>query len=515
MARYKYYSYDQKTLIPIDFKEQILPGTFEYALNHLIDKEFDLSIFDVRYKNDETGAPAYDPAIMLKIVLYAYSRGIIFSRKIEWRCKNNIIFKALSADTVPHFSTIAYFISSMDKEISSLFGDVLLMCDEMGLIGKTMFAIDGCKISSNASKEWSGTREDFEKKKAKFEKSIQFLLKKHRNKDKREGINSSLKEEEEKYLFNLQSKVKKLKKWLSENEDKKGKNGNIKKSNITDNDSAKMPTSHGVIQGYNGVAAADFKHQVVVHAEAFGEGQESGLLDPIIKGVRENFKEIGEKKDIYKKAAVLADSGFHSEENMKMISEEKIDGYIADGQFRKRDPRFATAARHKNGIKKKKKAYKPKYYTPKDFTYDESTGKGVCPAGKEMWMVSKNFVSSNGFTGVRFMGRLRNCRPCEFRAKCLRNPKTEARQVVFFSGMTKDKKESFTQKMIKKMDSVKGRYIYSKRMGIVEPVFANICSTIGLNKFTLRGRKKINIQWKLYCILHNIGKMYRYGPQLA
>jgi len=515
MARFKYYSYDQKTLIPIDFREQILPGTFEFALNHLIDKEFDLSIFDDRYKNDETGAPAYDPGIMLKIILYAYSKGIVHSRKIERCCREHVIFKALSANTQPHFTTIADFISSIDKETVALFRNALWICDEMGLIGKNMFAIDGCKLSSNASKEWSGTREDFEKKKEKIEKAIEYMVEKHRSYDKEEEVFAGMKEEEEKSIEKLLAKAAKLKKWLEKNEDKKGKRGNIKKSNITDNESAKMPTSHGVIQGYNGVAAADFKHQVVVHAEAFGEGQESGLLDPIIKGVRKNFQKIGEKKDIYKKASVLADSGFHSEENMKLISEEKIDAYIADGQFRKRDPRFATAARHKNGIKKKKKAYKPKYYTPRDFTYDESSGKGVCPAGKEMWMVSKNFVSSNGFTGVRFMGRLRNCRPCELRAKCLRNPKTEARQVVFFSGMTKEKKESFTQKMIKKMDSVKGRYIYSKRMGIIEPVFANICSTIGLNKFTLRGRKKINIQWKLYCILHNIGKMYRYGPQLA
>ena len=515
MARYKSYSYDQKTLIPIDFKEQVLPGTFEYALNHLIDKEFDLSIFEDRYKNDETGAPAFDPAIMLKIILYAYSKGIIHSRKIERCCRENIIFKALSANTQPHFTTIADFISSIDKETVTLFRNALLICDEMGLIGKNMFAIDGCKLSSNASKEWSGTREDFDKKKDKIEKTIKYIVEKHRSCDKQEGVFAGMKEEEEKSLEKLHSKAAKLKKWLEEHEDRKGKRGNIKKSNITDNESAKMPTSHGVIQGYNGVAAADFKHQVVVHAEAFGEGQESGLLEPMIKGVRDNFKEIGEKKDIYKKAAVLADSGFHSEENMKMLSEEKVDGYIADGLFRKRDPRFETAVRHKDGINKKKKVYKAKYFTPKDFTYDESAKKCTCPAGNDLWLKSTNLVKSTRSTGVSFMGRVKDCRACELRSKCIRNPKTKARQVAFLNGVTKENQKTFTQKMIKKIDSLKGRYLYSKRMGIVEPVFANICSTTGLNKFTLRGRKKINLQWKLYCILHNIGKMYRYGPQMA
>ena len=69
MARYKEYSYKQTKLIPISFDHQILPGTFEYTLNYLIDNEVDLSIFEQRYHNDDTGAPAYDPAVLLKIIL--------------------------------------------------------------------------------------------------------------------------------------------------------------------------------------------------------------------------------------------------------------------------------------------------------------------------------------------------------------------------------------------------------------------------------------------------------------
>lgn len=81
MARYKEYCDAQTKLLPVSFDRQILPGTFEYTLNHLIDHEFDLSAFEARYSNDETGAPAYDPAIVLKIMLYAYSRGVVSSRE--------------------------------------------------------------------------------------------------------------------------------------------------------------------------------------------------------------------------------------------------------------------------------------------------------------------------------------------------------------------------------------------------------------------------------------------------
>ena len=171
MARYKHYEYDQGVFLPIFFDNQILPGTFEYSLNYLVDNEIDLSIFDKRYNNDKTGAPAYDPRIMLKIVLFAYSRGITSSRKIADCCRNNIIFIALSAHTRPHFTTIADFISSLDKEVTTLFQEIILICDEMGLIGREMFAVDGCKLPSNASKEWSGTKADFKKKAVKLEKS--------------------------------------------------------------------------------------------------------------------------------------------------------------------------------------------------------------------------------------------------------------------------------------------------------------------------------------------------------
>ena len=132
MARYKEYSYDQTKLIPIAFSHQILLGTFEYTFNYFIDNEFDLTVFEQRYRNDETGAPAYDPAILLKIILYGYARGITSSREIEQCCRENIIFMALSADSHPHFTTIVDFISSSSEPIIALFRDVLLICKKLG-----------------------------------------------------------------------------------------------------------------------------------------------------------------------------------------------------------------------------------------------------------------------------------------------------------------------------------------------------------------------------------------------
>ncbi len=219
MARYKDYDYSQGKFIPIHFDKQILPGTFEYTLHYLIDHEIDLFLFDLRYKNDETGTPPYEPAILLKIILYAYSRGITSIRKISQCCRENIMFMALSADTRPHFTTIADFISTLGQEIVQLFLEVLLICDEMGLIGKEMFAMDGCKLPSNTSKEWSGTKGEVEKKKEKMEKAIRQIVRRHREVDDREADRVVM-EQEEQYVEPLRKTVKKIRGWLRDNEDK-------------------------------------------------------------------------------------------------------------------------------------------------------------------------------------------------------------------------------------------------------------------------------------------------------
>lgn len=507
MARYKDYSYEQTKLIPIAFSQQILPGTFEYTLNYLIDSEFDLSCFEQRYHNDETGAPAYDPAILVKIILYGYARGIVSSRQIERSCQENIIFMALSADTHPHFTTIADFISSSSEQIIELFRDVLVICDKMGLIGREMFAVDGCKLASNASKEWSGTKGELKQKQQKMERAVRYLVEKHREMDSNTDADTVV-EREHKQINTLRARVKKLRSWLKENEEKVGKSGKPRKSNLTDNESAKMKSSHGVIQGYDGVATVDKKYQVIVHAEAFGQPQEHDLLEPMIQGTRENFEAIGAQGDIFEQAKLTADAGFHTEQNMKMLFEEQIDGYVADILFRKRDPRFKTADRHKP-----KKA--AEHFTPKDFIYDSESLTCICPAGKRLYLKQRRVVI-RGYPAVCFMGAKRDCGPCQLRSRCLKDPnQSTTRQVYFFGNRSAQAPETFTAKMKRKIDSLTGRHIYSQRLGTVEPVFANICSTLGLRRFSLRGKTKVDAQWKLFCIVHNLLKIHRYGPGFA
>ncbi len=515
MARYKDYSQDQGMFIPVSFHDQIVPGTFEHALNYVIDNQMDLSVFEGRYDNDKKGAPAFDPAILLKIILYAYSLGITGSRPIARCCETNIVFMALSADTRPHFTTIANFVASIGMEVSALFTDVLALCASEGLIGKNMFAIDGCKLSSDCAKEWSGTRKDFEKKKKKIRKSIDFLLEKHQAHDKKDPCAISMIEKEKRAIKSLEAKAKKIQDWLDNNDDRKGTRGQPIKSNITDNESAKMPSSHGVVQGYTGIAAVDEKHQIVVHAEAHGTASEQQTLSSAIEGIEATFEGIGEE-NVLQEVIITADTGFHSEKNLKMLSEKGVEAYVADNKFRKRDPDFTTAQRHKTSIDRHHTVRKAKYFRASDFKYNKAKKKMICPAGNEMFVENSNFYTREGLRGITYAGKKADCLACTLRKKCLRNPNsTNARQTTVFHNKTSDVKESYTQKMIKTFDTATGRHLYSKRMGVVEPVFANIRNNLGLDRFSLRGRQKVDAQWKLYCMVHNIKKIFKYGHQPA
>jgi len=349
MARYKHIDTSPRFLA-VDLQRQLLPGTFEHALNHLLDHALDLSGFDARFCNDVTDATAYPPAMLLKVILFAYSQGIISRRDIERACREHVIFIALSGDSQPHFTTLAGFVSSLGDDIARIFTQILFICDKQGLIGREMFAIDGVKLPSNASKAKSG--------------------------------------------------------------------------------------------------------------------------------------------------------------NLKELAEMSVDALIADNAMRQRDERFDGQEKYKvapdplHDKSDKKASGKPnRIYRPKDFRYDPVTQTCICPAGKTLYGNGSG-CEIGGVAAIRFQGAQRDCMPCEQRDRCLRTPeKTKARQVTFFQGRA-DGQESHTDKMRKRIDSPEGRARYGQRFATVEPVFGNLRHNKQLNRFTLRGRKKVDAQWKLYCLVH-------------
>ena len=439
MPRFKTPDYGLK-MIPVDFDRQVIPGSFEHALCHLVDHEIDLAGLEARYRNDSTGAPAFAPNVLLKIVLLGYSRGLVSSRAIAAACRDNVLFMAVSGDSAPHFTTIAGFVAELGDEAARIFARVLMICDRQGLIGRELFAIDGVKLPANASKARSGNRADFMREADKMEVAVTRIMASHATADiKGEEAEAA---KAARTVERLKAEAAKIRAWLDAHPDeRRSAKGKPRLSNRTDNESAKMATGKGVIQGYTGVAAVDAKTQIVVDAQVHGTNSEQELLLPVVEAV-EPFRTPN--------TTLCADAGYHSEANLKALAEGGVDAYICDNDYRNRDARYAGQASHKD-------------------------------------------------------------KPDPLRDQCLRTPDTtKTRQVAFFQGK-RDSEERYTERMKRRIDSDTGKRMITARFATVEPIFGNLRNNKRLHRFTLRGRAKVDGQWKLYCLVHNIEKLAHHG----
>jgi Transposase DDE domain len=133
---------------------------------------------------------------------------------------------------------------------------------------------------------------------------------------------------------------------LQDNDPEYGTTGKEIGSNVTDNESAKMKTSHGVIQGYNSQVLIDAKHQVIIHAEVFGRGQDHAHGTATLEGARENLQSLSHGDEYFAEKVFTADTNYHSETNLRKCQEMGLGAYIPDRHFRRRDPRYAAQWRY-------------------------------------------------------------------------------------------------------------------------------------------------------------------------
>ena len=500
MAKYKPSNENQLVMLPISLQAQLVSGTLEHTISELVDRHVDLSVFDERYNNDVIGAAAIHPKILLKVILLAYAKGMISSRQIERACHENIIFIALSYGYAPDHSTIAAFVSSMQNEISSIFSDILVVCDELNLLGGTHFSLDGVKLSANVSKEWSGTLDELKHKRDKLQEKLKRVIAEHAQADKHPQV---VIERQKKRERRFQLQVERLNEFLKDRDPKRGSDGKEIQSNAVDNESVKMPSSHGVLQGYNAQALVDSKHQVILSAEAFAS-QDHENLKPMLDGAKKNLVSIGKPPDYFEGKELTADSNYHSLNSLTVCENEKLDAYIPDIQFRQRDPRFAEHERFKD---KKNTDAKSSPFSAVDFTYDESKSVYLCPNGKELKCHARDQVNRHRTYDV-YHARTEDCAACPLRSRCLSKPDTSRR---YLSIQVDTGQPNLIDLMKAKIDSKQGKKIYAQRLAIVEPVFANICVHKHMDRFTLRSKRKVDVQWTLFALVHNIGKIHVFG----
>ena len=515
MPRFKVCDYRQKLMIPVSLEEQLLSGTLEHAIHYLIEERIEDSWFEDLYANDETGAPAYPPRMLLKVILFGYSRGLISSRKLERACRENVTFMALSCGEHPDHSTFADFVGKLDGRITAVFSEVLLICHGEGLLGGSHFSLDGLKLPANASRENSGTFSDLRHKLKKIEAKLKEKIAAHARQDRAERKASKRQDaaedegdlerrRSEASIERLRRKSERLREFLAGNEPKQGARQEVQ-SNVTDNDSCRMHTSHGTLQGYNAQALVDSRHQIIIHGEAMGAGQDYRHVGPMLEGAADNLEWAGIADDITLAGVTFsADCNYHSHENLAACAQVGVDAYIPDTNFRKRDPRFATQERHVP----KAERNEPRRLGLEHFSYDEATDSYRCPKGKVLRLEAATTFDQRGNVYRRYQAAREDCERCPLREQCIQRG---TRRTLHIPKNGDHTPTTLAQQMRSKIDLPESKPIYARRLAIVEPVFANIRTAKGMNRFTYRGKDKVNTQWLLYCLVHNFEKLAGYG----
>jgi hypothetical protein len=191
------------------------------------------------------------------------------------------------------------------------------------------------------------------------------------------------------------------------------------------------------------------------------------------------------------------------------LAERGIDALIADPHMRRRDERYAGQEKHRSKPdplhdKSRSRAATAKVFGAGDFSVAEDRSYALCPAGQRLYRNGKDCIVGR-YRAIKFRAPASACGACTLRANCLRKPDTTLTRQ--FAVLIKQEQATYADRMRKRIDSDVGRALYERRLGIVEPVFGNVRYNKRMARFTLRGRTKVDGQWKLFALVHNIEKL--------
>lgn len=348
MKRFKEYSPDQQLLLPPDLNDWLEEGHLAYFIRDVVG-ELDLSAIYADYEGDRGGQPAYDPQMMVSLVLYGYCVGVASSRKVERATYEQVPFRVLSADQHPDHDTICTFRRRHLEALSELFVQVLQLCQQAGLVKLGHVALDGTKVQANASKHKAMSYGRMKQEIARLEEEVEQLLAQAEAvdsaEDERYGVGNrgdelpeELRHRQQRLAWIRQAKAA-LEAQARQQQDKEDEGRDEPapepderaQRNFTDPDSRIMRDSatKSFQQCYNCQAAVDDKTQVVVAAAVTQQANDKQQIEPMTQQMQQNTGKLPSQ--------VSADAGYFSEDNVEYLSKNGIDPYIATRQRKHND----------------------------------------------------------------------------------------------------------------------------------------------------------------------------------
>lgn len=472
------YNQNQLLLLPPSLNEWVKSDHPARVLSEIINH------LDVGGFRDEKieGRPCYDTRMMLKILLWGYACGVRASRKVEERLYSDVVFMWLAGLEKPDFRTICLFRRCNLEVISQLFAQVIILAKRLGMLRLGLIALDGTKVRANAGIGSFKKVAEWHKELAEAKEEVSQILQEAETLDQAddEKFGSTNRGDElPEELIKTERRTKKIEELIGQI----GQDASDKRLvSSTDPAASYMHNAIGSIPAYNAQVAVT-EDQLIVYADVTTEPVDTNQLKPALAGIE---KICGAKPE-----RVVADTGFNSNKNLRLLEEQEVDGYIPESG----EKNIGKTLRNH-----------PELYSKEDFAYDANHDCYRCPAGKLLLARRRGILKSRYSEKAVAIYRTEPgiCLSCAKKNKCTETKNKAGRSI------TRSEYESERERMRQKLKTEDGKAIYSRRKCIIEPVIGQLKVVGRFVQFLVRGIMGVRIEWKWATIAHNLLKIARW-----
>ena len=415
----------------------------------------------------DTGRPPYDPAVLLKLYLYGYLHRVRSSRMLEAECQRNVEVLWLLGKLAPDFKTIADFRKDNLQPLKAVARQFTLLCRKLELFGGELLAVDGSKFTAVNARDQNFNAD---KLKDLIERADARLAEYFQQLDAGDaaepGPAALSKSELARKIAALQERQDWHKELLGElDEDQK-------QISVTDPDTRKMPTAHGMIVGYNAQVAVDAKHKLIAAADVTNEGSDYQQLANVALEAKANLE--------LSRTEVVADAGYYNASEVSRCVEQQITPFI---------PKADTSANTARGL-----------YGKSQFKYDAAKNEYACPAGAALTYRFSTYELGRELQYYRASG----CKTCALKSRCTRN---KANRTI-----TREANEHLMEAMAARMRAQPEKF--KLRKTLAEHPFGTIKRWFGYTHFLLKGLPKVQCEWSLTTLAYNLKRLHRVSAGL-
>lgn len=499
--RFKELTSNQSVLFPSNLLERI-PDNHPVLIVNQVVEELNLEkLFSSYHKR---GASAYHPRMLLKVLFYAYLCNIYSCRKIAKALQENIYFMWLSGNSTPDFRTINRFRGEgLKEDIKELFTQIVLLLQEAGYVSLDIQYIDGTKIESASNRYTFVWRGSVEKYKSKLEDKIRDVLSlvdKHIEQDRAaeqlnetpKPIDSDLLRSKVKELNSRLDKMDKIEKKqvrqlqedylprLQKYENQLDKLAGRNSYSKTDESATfmRMKDDHmknGQLKPAYNVQIAT-QEQFITNLGIYQRAGDTATLPAFLEDFEESYNK--------QSKIVVADAGYGSEQNYQVMEDNHIEAYVKYNYFHK----------------EQKRAWKKNAFAVQNLFYNKDKDFFICPMGQKLTNTgTKKSKSELGYISTLTRYQAQNCNGCSLRGLC---HKSKTNRIIEVNYKLNEYKKKARQRLL----SEQGIYHRGRRCIEPEAVFAQIKHNNQFTRFRLRGLKKVNIEFTLVAIAHNLRK---------